>query len=862
MDSDLDQKRAGLTAVKNPEQGYEKITQALSMKPELDIERAGDIEDHSNTFSHLLNSRHYRGLENFGNPINILCTCYTYYIKIRLLQNMDAQTRETVKTNMRALIASKVSKGFTNWTPKCGLHCGLGGYIATDLDKYNVTWKHSTGKCEKPTHFRYKTSEICSALEKGWWGRTLECTNKGSIGRKGALLCSCAPLMSVAEQGAAAIHRSNETESRIWEAISMSGSGQHRDVTESAKVLIELLKERSYKLAQFPLGHFSKSTTPDIVLTWLAAQSKPKAPKTIMYQVYKSNCFDVNVPNYWYRTVPLRSKIGQKVGAAILFFLRAQTPIFNYLISAGHEFAGHGLAHRVSRARAETDGLAYLIKRGLYNNDFKTNLVQYRKECSMCKLQESAKNFNKRRLGVDYAPTDDLLTAAQVRSKPVSLGHFACCDLCGPVTVTEASGTTTKRWILVILNDLRVTRLYIVQDQSAEAIVSGLIRHAARFGPVLFMSSDLGSNFIPLADKTSDISTDDKNYNSDLKNLPPMWRRLVEPQFTAKLREVGCSWRIFAKDRHEALGRAESVVARIKWSLKNTSIFRQNLEMSQCDWDTILSLLERQFNDKPIFAVNGQAYSAQDFLEEALMCAPGQNNVFWEDKTKPLGKLTRIANLYIEKLQNILIADLKPKNAKKEGSDAVQVRIGALVIDKEHLRATHCLRESVATVLVVGNGARWFLLRRKTPIKIMRKKYHVFLAEPTIKTDNEIPTNSVVVSRKASDVLLLHNPNKDPRQIHFFDQNDNFLQWQALRAHMKSPKTQNLTENQKLTVEQFQQDHEKATPSFNQSEATPSFNQSEATPPFNQSKTPAPFNLTGTESTLRRSARIAEQGKT
>ena len=108
-----------------------------------------------------------------------------------------------------------------------------------------------------------------------------------------------------------------------------------------------------------------------------------------------------------------------------------------------------------------------------------------------------------------------------------------------------------------------------MDDQSTNAIISAIIRHMSRFGRKNFFLSDHGSGFLPLANK---FSGDHKDPPS---NLPPLWVKLLQEDFTPLEAQGGFLWVIFSKSRHEAVSRVEKYVGKIKHSLERSQLMNK-----------------------------------------------------------------------------------------------------------------------------------------------------------------------------------------------------------------------------------------------------------------------------------------------
>ena len=146
-------------------------------------------------------------------------------------------------------------------------------------------------------------------------------------------------------------------------------------------------------------------------------------------------------------------------------------------------------------------------------------------------------------------------------------------DFMGPYKVKCHKGPcTNKIWLLLLLNPAtQFLAVEILENQSSAAIVSALIRHMSRHGAKDIFMSDIGSNFWPLATKYATIP------DSEVKGLPPMWKRLLTKDVGVLNSHGGFLWLLFSTDRHESVSRIEKAVHKIKLYLKKSELLNKFL---------------------------------------------------------------------------------------------------------------------------------------------------------------------------------------------------------------------------------------------------------------------------------------------
>ena len=149
----------------------------------------------------------------------------------------------------------------------------------------------------------------------------------------------------------------------------------------------------------------------------------------------------------------------------------------------------------------------------------KAKLSIYNKTCPMSCIYQSLSMeeryliYNPHGLGgsLQFKATQDI--SSRINS--------LTCDLMGPF-MTKCRGMNCHRkiWFLLLLNpSTQFLSIEILQNQSTGEVISGLIRHMAKFGSKNVFLSDNGSHFMPLRTQyASAPKTDDTS-------LPPLWKK-------------------------------------------------------------------------------------------------------------------------------------------------------------------------------------------------------------------------------------------------------------------------------------------------------------------------------------------------
>ena len=95
------------------------------------------------------------------------------------------------------------------------------------------------------------------------------------------------------------------------------------------------------------------------------------------------------------------------------------------------------------------------------------------------------------------------------------------CDLMGPfMTKCKGMNCHNKIWLLLLLNpSTQFLSIEILQNQSTGEVISGLIRHMAKYGSKNVFLSDNGSHFWLLLTKYATAPKTEQTL------LPPLWRK-------------------------------------------------------------------------------------------------------------------------------------------------------------------------------------------------------------------------------------------------------------------------------------------------------------------------------------------------
>ena len=140
----------------------------------------------------------------------------------------------------------------------------------------------------------------------------------------------------------------------------------------------------------------------------------------------------------------------------------------------------------------------------------------------------------------------------------------------------------------------------------------------AQNGPKNVFLSDNGSNFWPLGTKYGTIP------DNEVKNIPPMWKRLLNKDVATLNAHGGYLWLLFSIDRHVAVSRIEKLVHKIKTYLKKAEVLKEFLvpHYTASEMETILASITTTLNTRPLITFKDEIVTAQTFNYHSYQMTP------------------------------------------------------------------------------------------------------------------------------------------------------------------------------------------------------------------------------------------------
>ena len=106
----------------------------------------------------------------------------------------------------------------------------------------------------------------------------------------------------------------------------------------------------------------------------------------------------------------------------------------------------------------------------------------------------------------------------------------------------------------------------------------------------------MGSNFWPLANRYATLP------DQELKSLPPLWKKLLSKDVETLASQGGYLWVSFSTERHEAIGRVEMMVNKVKKYLKISGVFHlfKSANFTRSKMAIILASIATTLNTRPL----------------------------------------------------------------------------------------------------------------------------------------------------------------------------------------------------------------------------------------------------------------------
>merc|ERR1712240_509240 len=185
-------------------------------------------------------------------------------------------------------------------------------------------------------------------------------------------------------------------------------------------------------------------------------------------------------------------------------------------------------------------------------------------------------------------------------------------------------GCSTKVWVLLILNPAtQFLELEILDDPSSASIVSALIRFMSHHGSKNIFLSDMGSNFWSLATRYATMP------DKEIQKLPPMWKRLLSKDVETLSSHGGYLWLLFSTERHQAVGRIELIVNKMKKYLKKSGVLNifQTPNFTKSEMSTILASVVTTLNTRPLAIYKDEIFSPQTFYYHNFSMNPNTDSI-------------------------------------------------------------------------------------------------------------------------------------------------------------------------------------------------------------------------------------------
>ena len=133
----------------------------------------------------------------------------------------------------------------------------------------------------------------------------------------------------------------------------------------------------------------------------------------------------------------------------------------------------------------------------------------------------------------------------------------------------------------------------------------------------------MGSNFWPLANKYATIP------DEELKSLPPIWRKLLSKDVETLSSHGGYLWLLFSTERHQAVGRIELMVNKMKKYLKKSGVLNlfKTSYFTRSEMSTFLASVSTNLNTIPLAIYKDEILSPQTLHYHNFTMTPNTDSI-------------------------------------------------------------------------------------------------------------------------------------------------------------------------------------------------------------------------------------------
>ena len=335
---------------------------------------------------------------------------------------------------------------------------------------------------------------------------------------------------------------------------------------------------------------------------------------------------------------------------------------------------------------------------------------------------------------------------------------------------------TIKFWLAVKIDILtNIVHVSIVPELSTASVILDLKIYMCKHGPIQFIFTDAGSNFLPMANQMTG--------NAEIKDLNnPQFkghhlRELLDPKYQKQLNVLGGSLILMAKGRHQSLSSAENLVKILKYSLKSTgawnSLYSGKLTVFQADY--IIQSLVRSLNTRPLFIINKKIISPE-YIQNIIFERAYDSNVLdqlaYMSETQRAEKFKHVLDsvhdtvreIHKQFAMKVIPRLLECKNVEafkhRRGGSVKSLKLGSLVFCPVSYYQTYNIRYSIFKVIWVSDSRTWCI--------VSRPSYNVRKYDPRIDLDNyrKAVQNNILKTRSSEQLYLL-NPDINIEEDNF-----------------------------------------------------------------------------------------------
>ena len=544
----------------------------------------------------LLDRKNYYGIYNNKSVVTILGICNWFYYKLKTTLTLPQNERIAFKINRKKTYDNLL----VGKSPYCGkILCGSNGIICSKTMQRHAKIQLSYTLCEQ---------------QYDLLNRSIKCTltNFAHIFESQHTITSCANDMHINDTHDHILEDKNNIKTIYisnYESINPQNLKHKRnpDIKDVYTGILNQLTNLSY----FQYNEHTQRLLTKLVLYQLSGIFGLQIKEKISNTFFNTEIYHGNYNNLKWNYIIGREQeailsCGTKIqlGTPIIKIIAENNAFAKNIFTTLHANAVHSYKNMKNYVDQE---ICQLIKIGIsfqYNRKFFSENQRNCQQCKLTKAKSGSHLFNMKSL--KSRPSNIYGTIA-LNKDPSSI---SCLDLGPPIKILCHTGTCNfQAYPLIILTHLNQVYIQLLEDYSAETLMTALLKHSYENGSFKYITADEGGQIHPLFNTIPRL-----NQISENENLPPFWKNLLLKQFNKELENKCGSILIenIGSKRHHKISRLESLMGKLKNFLRQEKLWKKSTSQTFSELDLTLAKFASIINSRPIAIINGDIYCADD----------------------------------------------------------------------------------------------------------------------------------------------------------------------------------------------------------------------------------------------------------